>query len=207
VCVESDNTTTVAYLMRQGGRWDHLSETAEAFLQQCLKRNILLVARHIPGLDNTIADQLSRIRKLDIHDWMLNPQVFQQLCRRWGRPTIDLFSSRHNHLLPRWVSWRPQPGAWATNAFSLNWSSQNLGLAWCNPPFKLLLKVLLKARSEGAHMILVAPLWPSAIWFPLLQQMSRDWVELPSNKNDLFIPGGRPPMHNPAWRVGVFYIW
>ena len=60
-------------------------------------------ACHIAGKDNE-ADGYSR--KINIHtEWMLNKDVFNDLCRKFGCPDIDLFASRNNHQLPLYMSW------------------------------------------------------------------------------------------------------
>jgi len=202
VLLQSDNQVTVSYLNKQGGRHDFLSRAAEHFLKQGMERGWRIRAEYLPGVENTIADQLSR-RRWDIHDWTLDRGVFTDLVHRWGHPTVDLFASRHNHRLRRWVSWHPQPGAWATDAFSLNWNK--FGLIYANPPFRLLLRVLRKAYQERATMILVTPVWKGAPWWPLVKRMAVDQVLLPDLPH-LFIPGGRGAMGRPAWRAAAFLL-
>ena len=48
---------------------------------------------------------------------MLNPVVFKQLTALSFVPEVDLFASRLNCQLTPFVSWKPEPGAWAVNAF------------------------------------------------------------------------------------------
>ena len=40
-------------------------------------------------------------------------------------PDIDLFASHINHQFPKYVSLRPDPEAFAIDAFSLDWSNLN----------------------------------------------------------------------------------
>ena len=61
-----------------------------------------------------------------------NPKVFQQICQSLGPLQIDLFASRLTKQLPRYYSWRPDPEAEATDAFTQNWA-QARGFA--NPPW------------------------------------------------------------------------
>ena len=42
---------------------------------------------HIPGKDNTEADQQST-------EWKLHPELFQKIGDKFGKPDIDLFASR-----------------------------------------------------------------------------------------------------------------
>lgn len=52
---------------------------------------------------------------------MLDRKVFADIVARYGTPDIDLFASRLSHQLPNYVSWEPDPGAAAMDAFSLHW--------------------------------------------------------------------------------------
>ena len=42
----------------------------------------------------------------------------------FGKPDLDLFASRLNHQLPRYVSWIPDPNAVGVDAFTLDWGTQ-----------------------------------------------------------------------------------
>ena len=52
-------------------------------------------------------------------EWSLTQQVFNLLCSRWARPHVDLFATRFNHKLPKFVSPVPDLTAWAVDALSL----------------------------------------------------------------------------------------
>ena len=43
------------------------------------------------------------------------------ICAQLGPCKVDLFATRLNHQLDHYVSWRPDPGAMATDAFHLSW--------------------------------------------------------------------------------------
>jgi hypothetical protein len=47
-----------------------------------------------------------------------------------------------------------------------DWST--FTVAWANPPWELITKLLYKARRDKARIILIAPHWESAPWWPLL---------------------------------------
>ena len=67
------------------------------------------------------ADWESRSKK-DRCDWMLNPQVFQQIQLLMGPLQTNLFASRLMKQLPNFYSWRPDLEATATDAFNQNWA-------------------------------------------------------------------------------------
>ena len=43
--------------------------------------------------------------------------IFQEIVCRFGQPDIDLFASRLNHKLEKYISFRPDPNAMAVDAF------------------------------------------------------------------------------------------
>ena len=59
--VASDNTTVCAYINKLGGTrsWDMFALTWHLFAF-CRKNKVVLSARHVPGVMNLVADQLSR---------------------------------------------------------------------------------------------------------------------------------------------------
>ena len=78
----------------------------------CNRRQIVLRARHIPGRLNVIADKLSRSTQVFQTEWSLLQEVFDHLYARWHTPRVDLFATRYNHKLPKFVSPVPDPQAW-----------------------------------------------------------------------------------------------
>lgn len=113
------------------------------------------------------------------------------------QPQVDLFATRWNHKLPDFVSLAPDPLAWDRDAFSLDWSKRP-GYAY--PFFGFLQKVLLKVREQPCQLLLIAPLRPSAPWFPLAVELSTDTPCLIPFSPDLLVQshnhhvsGNRPP--------------
>ena len=139
----------------------------------CLQRKISVKAQHLPGVKNVMADYLSRHLR-DRTDWILDPSVFRCLNNQFGPLQVDLFATRFSRQLLCFFSWRPDPEAEATDAFTQDWSG------FAHPPWCLIPRVLRKVRSEEASLVLVTPLWPSQAWFPDLMEMLMDSpIELP----------------------------
>ena len=69
------------------------------------------------GVNNVEADQQFRLSNTGT-EWSLNKQLFRDAISRLevNRDT-DLFVSRINHLRKPYVSFNPDPGAIAVNAF------------------------------------------------------------------------------------------
>jgi hypothetical protein len=55
---------------------------------------------------------------------MLDSNVFLQLAKLWGKPTMDLFASRLNCQISKFASWNPDPDAVVIDAFSIPWSNE-----------------------------------------------------------------------------------
>jgi len=135
-----------------------------------MERNILLHAQHLPGVLNTIADEESRIWS-DRSEWKLSPILFQEINHLLGPLSTDLFASRLSSQLPIFVSWKPDPLAVATDAFTQDWNTLPEKL-YANPPWSLIGRVLSLVHSqEVQELVLVAPVWKAQAWYPMLLQM------------------------------------
>ena len=65
------------------------------------------------------------------------------------------------------MSWSADSQAVAQNAMMHPWDR----VSYLFPPTPLLLRVLQKFREELISGVIVLPMWPSALWWPLLQEM------------------------------------
>ena len=146
----------------------------------CAQRNIWLTAVHIPGVENVEADKQSR-RSHSQLEWTLDRTIFRD-CINAAKvePNIDLFASRINHQLQPYVSWHPDPGAVAIDAFHLSWKQY---VPYMFPPFSLISRVLQKIQQEKVQGIIIVPKWPTQTWWPVLMRMLVDNpVLLPKRK-------------------------
>lgn len=69
---------------------------------------------------------------------------------------IDLIASHFNAQLPCNASWKPDPGASFTDAFTISWAAYYF---YAFPPFSIILHCLQKAEQEEAEGIPVVPNW------------------------------------------------
>jgi hypothetical protein len=165
---QSDNTTTVSYLNKQGGRVKNISQAAERVWNLCLERGITLQAVYKPGVEIKNVDFLSRIPMRE-GESMLPTNVFEDLNMTLGPLKIDLFATRFNCQLKKFVSLYPDPLAWRSDAFSFHWKSL-LGL-YVFPPFNMIGRILAKVMQEQAQIVIVIPNWTGATWWPMLIEM------------------------------------
>lgn len=168
VLLRLDNTTAVAYINNLGGTVSkELVDLAKNLWMWYLERNIHTTAQHLPGVQNEIADAESQTM-IDRSDWKLNPVIFYRIANLFGPIEVDMFASRLTTQCPVFFSWQPDPYAAATNAFLQDWSQVQ---GYTNPPWSLIGRVLSKVQIQQAQMVLVAPVWKTQPWYPLLLRM------------------------------------
>ena len=137
---------------------------------------------------------------------MLHPAVFQALHKEAGCFDIDLFATRVNHQALAFVSWRPEPGAVATDAFNVKWDFQ---LACLFPPFCMIERCLKKIQYDQSHCVLITPVLKSRPWYPVILSLlvGQPWL-LPRRLDLLRLPGtsktqkDTPPLSSNEFQAG-----
>ena len=183
ILLRSDNSTTVAHINHKGSVKCEAHKLIRELWLWCLDNDNFVVATFLPGALNKEADYQSRIDRHQI-EWKLNEKVFDKIMRKFGPCDVDLFASRVNNQLACYVSWEPDPYAWAIDSFTLDWSCC---IGFIFPPFALILKVLQKIEHDEAVGVLVVPLWTSQAWFPKLLRLLIDHPVLLSPRHNLLI--------------------
>lgn len=187
-----DNTTSCAYLRNFGGKKLGLNVLAKDIWSWCIERRIHLSISHVSGISNIEADELSRKINDDL-EWALDGTIFHKITNRFGKPDIDLFASRLNHKLDKYVSFRPDPNAVAIDAFSTSWANKYV---YIFAPFSTLNMVLRKIVEEEVEAIVVAPLWNTQSWWPQLAHLLVDHpVMLPPAHKILYQPNNPTKIH------------
>lgn len=173
VVAMTDNTTVVGQIRNQGGTKSlHLMKQTEEILLWAQQRRITLAARHVPGIQNVVADKLSRKGQLQPGEWSLNPNTCKKLWKTWSKPEIDLFALRENTKLPLFFSPVKDEAAAGLDGLSQPWDGRDL---YAYPPTPLVQTVLAKLEaSTRTRMTLIAPKWPSQIWYPQLLELLID---------------------------------
>nr|XP_060620947.1 uncharacterized protein LOC132768763 [Anolis sagrei ordinatus] len=205
--VVTDNTTIKYYLNKQGGTHSQtLLSIATRIWEWCIEERVFLIAIHLPGQDNTLADSLSRSTQTN-HEWQLHPSKFKVISNLWGMPQIDLFASPTNTHCPLFCARLPPrafPGCLG-DAFLFQW---NPGLLYLFPPLPLLSSVIAKIITDNTNCILIAPWWPRQPWFtPLLQLSQGQFLRLHLSPDLLTVENGliqHPDPHSlhlTAWRI------
>lgn len=147
-----------------GIRFPKLANQAKEFWEWCEWRNLWVSVSYINNQDNWEADTESRRLPYEI-EGELSVETFDLVTQTFGRPEIDLFASHKNAKCAKFVFWFPDPGAFAVDAFTLNWSEY---FFYAFPPFSMILRAINKIILDKAEGILIVPLWDTQPWFPLL---------------------------------------
>ena len=152
VRLKMDNTAAIAYVNHMGGtRSPTLAKRAKQLWLWCLEKGIVISAEHLPGVANITADFQSRSLQ-SLAEWRLKPQIFNMILQNLSPCNVDLFATRLNAQLSRYISWRPDPFAIATDALQVQWSRME-GYAF--PPFCLIGRCLAKTKTEGSSILLI----------------------------------------------------
>ena len=174
VHLHTDNQVSLFCLKQQGSTRSPWCNKYTAKIMQFFQDHSLhLVVSYVRSEENTQADLASRVYEFDL-EWSIPMDIFQIICNIWGVPEIDLFASRLNHRVSTYCSWKPDPFAYAIDAFSLDWNHFNLIYVYA--PFSLIPRVLkhYQEQEDSAEAIIVVPQWPSQPWWPLLVQLLID---------------------------------
>ena len=99
-------------------------------------------------------DSLPRRDKVLQTQWSLHQQIFNQICRVWHTPMVDLFATHLNYKLPIYVSLVPDKKAWKIDALNICWEGLD-GYVFC--PVAILPQVIQKIITHSCRMIVLAP--------------------------------------------------
>lgn len=213
-----DNMGVVHILSSFVTRSLEMEADLERIMELLEEHDIDLRVRWIPSAEMP-ADYFSR--EADKADWSLRRSVVAPLLSRWGNVVVDRFADRHNAVVPRFNSMYPSRGTECIDAFTAEWELPEGELNWLNPPWRKLGQVIAKlSASPRAEAVLLAPRWPTQVWYAALQRLADDVIPLHVPGTDIelapddFIPGqylqmagGVPePLRNTGWALYAFHI-
>ena len=94
ILLSTDNTTVAAYLNKEGGaRSRTLSFMATNLLEWCMKRQVSLTAKFVPGKLNVLADSLSRKGQIIHTEWTIHKGTLSQIFQFWEVPHYEVEQS------------------------------------------------------------------------------------------------------------------
>ena len=155
-----------------------LTDLAKALWMWALSNDIVLSAEYI----RTRGSKCCSRCRVQVHDGQDKLEASpQEINQKWGPLEVDLLASRLSTQLPHYFSWKPDPLAEATDAFTQQWEKFR---GYANPPWCLVGIVLSQIQRQQAQVILVAPVWKGQSWYPVLLEMLYDYPQqLPRTLN------------------------
>ena len=140
VKVMVDNMTALSDINHMGtDKCKDRHQLVTAIWLWCMEHSVWLTAVHILGAENIDADLQSRVFNTNL-EWTLNKPIFAAAISKLSvSSNIDLFASRLNFQIQPYVSFHPDPGAIAINAFHMSWKPY---LSHIFPPFCLTSRIL-----------------------------------------------------------------
>lgn len=163
----------------------------------CIGKNIWVSAEHVAGKCNEATDRESREINHNT-EWMLHSTLLHQVLDKLQvYPDIDMFASRLNKQFPRYISYRPDPGAYSVDAFSAQWNTLN---GYYFPPFSVIPKVLQKLAQEKASGVVVIPRWPTQAWYSMAMRMLTSCPVLLQHNAKLLVLPSHPQEVHPLHR-------
>ena len=189
---------------QERGRSPALTAQALELWAVALTAGVSVTAQHIPGIQNVVADTASRQIETRT-EWTLDRKIFQSIYQRFYTPEVDLFASRLNHQVPKYVLRYPDPGALAVDAFLQEWSKWTCQI---HPPVVLLPRVLRKIKEDRATAVLLIALnWTGQPWFPDPIQMLVDRPLLLPQRQSLLFLSFQPTAYHPLWKSVHLTVW
>ena len=159
----TDNQS-VKSILESGSMKEHLHKIALDVYFFTKYHNINLEVEWIPRTENEKADYLSKI--IDPEDWGIKNVYFRAVAAHWGiNFTVDCFANSVNHKTPRFYSKFYNPESLGVDAFSYEWDGE---FCWLAPPISLVGRALQQVLASRCLAVLVVPVWPSAVFWPLL---------------------------------------
>ena len=189
-----DNVTAVASINHFGStRSDMCNTLTRKIWMLAMESNMWLSPVFIKGTLNKTADFESRQIRHET-EWMLSKDIFHKLTEVFFVPEIDLFASRLNHQVMKYISWLPDPNSIMVDALSCDWNRFNNVYIFC--PFSLIHRAVQKMMGEGVRAILIIPDWPTASWYPLVLRICVEPPRiLPRRKFLLQLPQDQAQVH------------
>ena len=94
--------------------------------------------------------------------------MLEQVCEQFDKPEIDLFAARISAKYESYVSFKPDPNAFAVNAFTQTWNDIK---GYPFPPVSSIGRILAKIKRDEASIIVIVPCWQAQPWFPQFLSM------------------------------------
>ena len=118
-------------------------------------------------------------------EWSLHDTLFEKIIAKFGKPDVDLFASRANFKVDKYISYYPDPDAKSGDAFAISWSDLQF---YAFPPFAIISKDISKPKMKTHREFWLYLIFTTQIWFPRVMRLLIDYplLLLDSNKSLCF---------------------
>ncbi|KAA6314900.1 MAG: hypothetical protein EZS28_055503, partial [Streblomastix strix] len=100
----------------------------------------------------------------------IQSEIPNRILKDWEiKIEVDAFANRKNKKAKKFFTINNDRRALAKDALIQNW---NVGWMLIHPPISILTRVLMKIMKEGGKYVVIAPMWQTQIWWPLLISMT-----------------------------------
>ena len=166
VHILTDNITALTYINNTGVMHSDLyNYIAKRIWEIAQNRGFWISSSHIPGAENTMADKMFRMFS-DNTEWMLSIELFKVLCGKFQfSQQIDLFATRLNKQIHKYVYWMPDPYYIAVNVLNFSWKTHKI---YAFPPFNLVGAAISKLIRDNTIWIMIIPKRTKEHWFPTM---------------------------------------
>ena len=184
--IRTDSSTAMTYVNKKGGltsyKCDKVSQNIWAW---AIRRKCHLTAVHVQGIFNP-ADPISRNQN-NSSEWEINDNIFLSIIQHFNvQPTIDLFASRLNFKIERYVSFQADPGSILTNALMHDFHKE---FCYAFPPINLISRFLRKVELDNLEGLIIVPCWSTQPYFSVLMKLLVDLpIMIKWRSNILFNP-------------------
>jgi hypothetical protein len=181
VHVATDSKAAMGCLRRVYSSVPAMARVARRIWLAVLASDVELEVEFVPGSQNVLADGLSRYHTSALNESTSARWLLEWCCQRLHAetPTLDVFATASNAVLPRFVSWRPVVGATSVDAFC---ASQWDASVWMFPPTPLAMAAMreFSRRPEVRQALLIVPEWTTQPFWPHAMLLSHGrWMRLP----------------------------
>ena len=166
VHILTDNITALAYINNTGVMHSDLCNyIAKCIWEIAQNRVFWISSSHISGAENTITDKMFRVFS-DNTEWMLSIELFKVLCGKLQfSQQVDLFATRLNKQIHKYVYWMPGPSYVAVNVLNFSWKTHKI---YAFPPFNPVGAAISKLIRDNTIGIMIIPKRTKEHWFPTM---------------------------------------
>ena len=207
VKVFSDSMVAIQCINKEGSTQSLPCNAAtRSLLLYCEENKIHISVAHVPGVENQVADQKSRVFKNPDTEWQISQENFGKICQVLDfHPQIDMFAERLNAKSKVYCSWELDPFAQHIDAFTVDWSLYDYIYAF--PSFSLVGRVMqkfLQTKPAKTQLLLLFPVWQTQSWWTtVINHMVQQPVTILTNKQTLTLAHQPEKVHPMANKLVI----